>query len=79
MIRDIGTCKRKFVSPKDFAMYLTVPVRTVYAWIEKGAIHAWKFEGTVRIPIDEARRVASLHAREQVSIIVPVNRSLSTH
>ncbi len=55
-IANLDTYRGKYVAPVDFAEYLIVSPRCVYHWIEKGALRVVKFERTVRIPIEEARR-----------------------
>lgn len=52
-----------FVTPKALADYLLVSPRTIYAWIDKGALQAQKFEGTVRIPTEEAKRFVKVPIR----------------
>jgi excisionase family DNA binding protein len=59
-IANLDTYKGKFVAPVDFAAYLLVSTRTVYHWIEKGALRVVRVERTVRIPIEEARRFVKI-------------------
>ena len=55
---DLAHYPRKFIAPIQLARYLNVTRRMIYHHIEKGALHARKIGGVVRIPIDEARRYA---------------------
>lgn len=66
-IKNIDTHAAAFVAPYDLAIYLDVNVRTIYHWIDKGALHALRIERTVRIPIAEARRIVRQHMTEQVT------------
>lgn len=68
-IQDLDTHPKKFVRPSEFAEYLDRNIRTVYIWIEKGALEVIHLEtGTVMIPIEEARRFA----RGEKRVLPPV-------
>jgi excisionase family DNA binding protein len=56
---DLAHYPRKFIAPIQLARYLSISRRTIYHHIQKGALRVRKIEGTIRIPIDEARRYAS--------------------
>lgn len=54
-IQDLRTHPARFIKPTQFAAYLGESPRTVYAWIEKGALHVVRYPtGSVRIPIEVA-------------------------
>ena len=57
-IDDLATWQPPYVSPRQFANYVGVSRRTVYYWIEKGALPAQKVEGYYLIPTDTARAYA---------------------
>lgn len=58
LIDDLSTYQRKFVTPIQLAAYVGVSRRTIYHHIEKGALHAVKRGGALRIPIAVAREYA---------------------
>lgn len=62
-IADLKTHPKAFVNIEEYAEYLEVSPRTVYHNIEKGALAAVKVGGLLKIPIEEARRFASIPAR----------------
>lgn len=54
-IADLATYRGKYISPLQLALYIGVTRRTVYNWIDKGALKSKKIGGVVRIPIRIAR------------------------
>ena len=62
-IKDLASHPKAFVNIEELASYLEVSPRTIYHNIEKGALAAVKVGGLIRIPVEEARRFASVPAR----------------
>lgn len=55
-ICDLATHDERFISIEQFARYVGVSYRTVKnAWIGKGALPAYDFEGVLRIETVDAR------------------------
>lgn len=59
-LTDIKTYPGKYVRPQQLAVYVDIPLRTIYHHINKGALRAVKIGKTLRIPIDEARSYVSI-------------------
>jgi excisionase family DNA binding protein len=62
-IRDLARHPVRHITVQEYADYLHVPARNIYHWIDKGALHAVKLEGIIRIPIAEARKFAAIPVR----------------
>lgn len=62
-IKDLATHPKPFVTIEALAEYLEVSPRTLYHHIEKGSLKANKVGGLLKIPLEEARRFASVPAR----------------
>ena len=62
-IQNIQSHPAKHVSPEEAAEYLVVPRRTVYHWIDKGALQAVRVGGLLRIKTEELQRFAGTPAR----------------
>lgn len=45
--------KKEFFTIKELAEYLSVKVKTLYAWAESGKIPAFKFNGALRFKVSE--------------------------
>jgi excisionase family DNA binding protein len=54
-IENLATHPKPYVSPEELADYWDVSRRTVYLWIDKGAIHAVKIGALLKIPVENAR------------------------
>jgi excisionase family DNA binding protein len=62
-IKDLETYPKQLLTLEAFADYLQVSPSTLYRHINKGSLAAVKVGGLLRIPIEEARRFASIPAR----------------
>lgn len=60
---DLATHPHKYVRPRDLAVYCVVSLRTIYHHIDKGALHAVRIGGVLRIPIESARAYAGVSSR----------------
>jgi excisionase family DNA binding protein len=58
-ITDLTTWPEPYVRPSQLARYLGVAPRTVYYWIEKGALPTRKIGGLRLIPTRVARTYAA--------------------
>ena len=63
-IHNLDTHPKRFVTPKEYAEYLEIHWRTVYSYIERGKLQAVRVGWVYKIPIEEARRFASVIPRE---------------
>lgn len=57
---DLRTYPHKYVRLQALSTYVDVPIRTIYYHIQKGALHAVKIGGSLRVPIQTAREYAGL-------------------
>lgn len=57
-ITDLGTYRRKYVTPAQLAEYVGVTRRTIYHHIDKGALPVVRIVGVIRIRIRDAREYA---------------------
>lgn len=62
-ITDLDSYPKKLLTLEAYADYLQVSTHTLYRHIDKGSLFAVKVGGLLRIPIEEARRFASIPAR----------------
>lgn len=62
-ITDLATHPRPYVTMGEFITYTEIPRRTMYHHVESGKLKAVKMGGTLKIPIEEARRFVSIPAR----------------
>ena len=58
-IDDLATWPEAYVRPSQLAHYLGIHRRTVYYWIEKGALQTRKIGGSRLIPTRIARAYAA--------------------
>ena len=61
---DLTTTTRKYISVEEFAQAVSVKARTVYYWIDKGALPAIRMGKVIRIKVEEARKFSSTPARQ---------------
>ncbi len=54
---DLATTERLFLLPEELAEIFLVSKRTVYVWMAERRIATVKVAHTVRIPVEEARRL----------------------
>jgi excisionase family DNA binding protein len=62
-ITDLEKHPKNYVSIDQLADYVGVSRRTVYNHIDKGTLKAVKVGGSLRIPVEEAKRYVSTPAR----------------
>lgn len=55
VLTDLEKYPHKFLRPQQLSVYADLPIRTIYYHIQKGALHAVKIGGSLRIPISVAR------------------------
>jgi len=58
--------ERRWITPRECALYLAIHLKTVYAKIAKGEIPAAKIGGTLRV--DRVRLDKFMESSEKVSI-----------
>ncbi len=63
-IQSLESHPKKYVSPWELAEYFEVPRRTIYHWIDKGALDAKKVCGLIRIPVKSALALEEKPARK---------------
>jgi len=57
LVIDLQTTDRLFLLPEELAEIFLVSKRTVYVWMAERRIATVKVAHTVRIPVEEARRL----------------------
>lgn len=63
-IQSLDSHPKKYVSPEELAEYFGVPRRTIYHWVDKGALPAKKVCGLLRITVVSARALEDKDARK---------------
>lgn len=72
---DLATTSRQYLLPEELAEIFLVSKRTVYHWIEDERVRVVKVAHSVRIPIDEARKLLQVKPRT----MAPSQHGHSTH
>jgi excisionase family DNA binding protein len=72
---DLSTTSRQYLLPEELAEIFLVSRRTVYHWIEDERIRVVQVAHSIRIPIDEARKLLQVKPRT----MAPSQHGHSTH
>jgi len=62
-VTDLHAYQGRYISPAQLARYVGMTRISIYRHINKGALHARKIGGALRIEITEARRYVNVPAR----------------
>ena len=72
---DLTTTSRQYLLPEELAEIFLVSRRTVYHWIEDERIRVVQVAHSIRIPIDEVRKLLQVKPRT----MAPSEHGHSTH